>query len=159
VTPLRIGAAEHRAPPGGIRPVLFGQDRQHPAARGQVSGEASHRGQVRQRSARDGHRIIQPADPAEHVKRGRGLEGEDGHPPAGQRYPARGSAPDRVRGLRIRTGEFGRGERPVTCRRQLQRQLVADCLADGVGGGTRRRCQPGEQVSDFRRLARERVRS
>jgi hypothetical protein len=158
VTPLRIGAAEHRPPPGGVRPVFGGQDRQHPPAHGQVSGEPGHRGQVGQRSARGGLAITEAADPAEHVQRGRGLEGEHGHPPAGQRYPADRPAPGRAGGLVIRLGQFGGGERPVTGRRQLQRQLVADRLAGGVGGRTPQTGQPGEQVSQLGGLARERVR-
>ena len=101
VTPaLRVGAAEHRTPPGRVAIALGRQDRQHPAAGGQVGGEASHRGQVGQRTARDGHGVIQAVQAAEQGQRGGGVEGDGGHPPPGQRGPAAGSARGRTAGPR-----------------------------------------------------------
>ena len=58
VGPLRVGAAEHGAPPGGVGLTLVGEHGQHPAARGQVGGEAGHRGQVGQRPARGGRGVV-----------------------------------------------------------------------------------------------------
>ena len=99
VGPLRVGAAEHGAPPGGVGLALVGQHGQHPAACGQVGGEAGHRGQVGQRPARGGRGVVRSAEPGEHRERGRGPEGEHRHPPAGQRHPVCGSSPGRTGGL------------------------------------------------------------
>ena len=92
---LRVGAAEHGPPPGGVALALGREHGQHPAARGQVGGEATDRGQVGQRPARD-RGVVRLAETAEHLERGRRPEGEHGHPPAGQRHPVYRSAPGRT---------------------------------------------------------------
>ena len=127
--PLRVGAAEHGAPPGRVSLALVREHGQHPAARGQVRGEAGHRGQVGQRPAR-GRDVIGLAGTAEHGERGGGPEREHRHPPAGQRHPAR-RHPARHR---LRPDEFRRGQRPAPGRGQLQGQLGVDGLAGRVAG-------------------------
>ena len=161
--PLRVGAAEHGAPPGRVGLTLVGEHGEHPATRGQVGGEARHHGQVSQRPARDADRIVlrpQLAEPAEHRERGGRPEGEHRHPPASQRHP---TTPTRTRNRLQGLGaqEFRRGQRPAAERGKLQGQLVVDGLtgrvADrltGSGPGP-----PRQQVGQLGRLAGERMRS
>ena len=163
--PLRVGAAEDGAPPGGVGLALVGEHGQHPAARGQVGGEAGHRGQVGQRPARGPPTSSGWPEPAEHRERGRGPEGEHRHPPAGQRHP---TAPGRRTGpgepglQGLGPEEFRRGQRPAAERGQLQGQLVVDGLAGRVAdrmAGILGPGPPGQQVGQLGGLARERMRS
>ena len=144
--PLHVGAAEHRAPAGHVTVVLDGQDRQHPAVRRQAVGEASQRGQVGQRGARD-HELGQAG--AEQVQRGGRGQGQHRHPPAGQ--------PDPAGTRQVRPDQLGRGERPGAAggRRQLQRELVVHRLA---GRLTARPGQRGQHVGQLGTLAGERMR-
>ena len=167
---LRVRAAEHRAPAGRVGAVLGDQDRQHPAARRQAVGEASQRGQVRQRGAQV-RQLAEAGGRAEQVQRGGRGKGQDRHPPASQPDPAgpgcrRGGRVRRVRtvrrvrrGQRVRRGrpdELGRGERPGRAcgRRQLQRELGVDGLAGRLAG---RPGQGGQQVGQLAGLAGERM--
>ena len=99
---LRVGTAEHRAPPRRIGVTVGLEYGQHPAARGQAGRETGHRGQVGQRPAGDRGLVRRPGGSAqpgitEQRERGGGAEGEHGHPPARQRHPA---APGRNRSRR-----------------------------------------------------------
>ena len=160
---LRVRAAEHRPPPGGVRlrsrprapaapgrgrpgrprsgpprpgrPAIRRRSRPRPATRNRPA--PNHRGPRAQPPGRGRARVpaSQPATP--------------GRACAGRRSPRSSWC-----AWRLRADEFRRGQRPAAGRGQLQGQLVVDRLADRVPG-------PGlarEHVGQLGGLARERMR-